>query len=353
MGADGKRKDVSRLRRSHLDVPGITRRRCGKGFHYSWSNGAPVVDEATRSRIKGLAVPPAWTDVWICPWPNGHIQAIGVDSAGRRQYKYHDVWRAHHDREKFERALRFAGCLPDLRASVHQELQHSELDRPRVLAAVVRLLDLGAFRIGGMEYAETNETYGLVSLLRTHVRVNRDHLCFDYPAKGSLERVFETEDADVAEVVSALKRRRSDDGQLFAFKDGRRWHPLRTEDVNTHIKQVCEEDCSAKDFRNWSATVLTSALLAVSAESASARGQRRVVREAVEQVAIHLGNTPTVCRSSYIDPRVIDRFASGSTIPSRLAERMLRDLSNPMARQAVEAALMKLLGPAQTEAVAA
>ena len=195
---------MSRLRRSDLDVPGITRRRCGKGFHYRWSSGAPVVDEATRSRIKGLAVPPAWADVWICPWPNGHIQAIGVDSAGRRQYKYHDVWRADRDREKFERALRFAGCLPDLRASVHQELQHSELDRPRVLAAVVRLLDLGAFRIGGMEYAETNETYGLVSLLRTHVRVNGDQLCFDYPAKGSLERVFETEDADVAEVVSAL-----------------------------------------------------------------------------------------------------------------------------------------------------
>ena len=290
--------------------------------------------------------------MWICPWPNGHIQAIGVDAAGRRQYRYHDVWREHRDREKFERALRFARGLPELRTAIGRDLKHSELDRPRVLAAVLRLLDLGAFRIGGMEYVETNETYGLVSLRRTHVRIKGDLLCFSYPAKGSLERVFETRDAAVADVLSALKRRRSTDGQLFAFKDGLRWRPLRTEDVNTHIKEACDPECSAKDFRNWSATVLVSALLAVSPAS-SGRVQRRVVKEAVEQVAIQLGNTPTVCRTSYIDPRVIDRFSSGSTVPSRLAERMLSDASNPMARQAVEAALIKLLGAPEARAQAA
>lgn len=342
-----------RLRRSDLAAPGIHRRRCGKGFHYRWPDGSPVVDEATLSRIKHVAVPPAWRDVWICPWPNGHIQAIGVDAAGRRQYRYHDLWRAHRDREKFERALRFAECLPNLRATIGRDLQRPALDRPRVLAAAVRLLDLGAFRIGGMEYAETNETYGLVSLLRTHVRIRGDVLCFDYPAKGSLERVFETRDAAVAEVVCTLKRRRSTDDQLFAFKDGGHWHPLRTEDVNAHIKQTCDQDCSAKDFRNWSATVLMSALLAVSPEQTSGRGQRRAVKEAIEQVAVRLGNTPTVCKSSYIDPRVIDRYSAGWTIPSRLAQRMLRDPSNPMARQAVEAALMNLLGPAEAEAAAA
>lgn len=335
---------MSRLRRSDLAIPGILRRRCGRGFHYRWSNGARVADEATLSRIKKLAIPPAWTDVWICPWPNGHIQALGVDAAGRRQYRYHDLWRAHRDREKFERALRFAECLPNLRAEVNRDLRHRALDRPRVLAAVVRLLDLGAFRIGGMEYAETNETYGLVSLLRTHVRIKGDLLCFDYPAKGSLERVFETKDAAVAEVVSALKRRRSTDGQLFAFKDGSHWRTLRTEDVNGLIKQACDQDCSAKDFRNWCATVLVSALLAVSPPVTSGRGQRRAVKEAVEQVAVQLGNTPTVCRSSYIDPRVIDHYSSGSTIPSKLAKRMLHDASNPMARQAVETALAELLG---------
>ena len=344
---------VSRIRRSDLAAAGIHRRRCGKGFHYRWSNGAPVVDEATLSRIKKLAVPPAWTDVWICPWPNGHIQAIGVDDAGRRQYRYHDVWRSHRDREKFERALRFAECLPDLRATVRRDLLHPSLDRERVLAAIVRLLDLGAFRIGGMEYAETNETYGLVSLLRTHVRIKGDLLCFDYPAKGSLERVMETKDAAVAEVVSALKRRRSTDGQLFAFKDGAHWRPLRTEDVNAHIKQACDQDCSAKDFRNWSATVFIAALLAVAPANTSGRGQRRAVKAAVEQVAIHLGNTPTVCRSSYIDPRVIDRYTSGSTISSTLAKRWLDDAANPMARQAVEVALMKLLGATKARAVAA
>jgi DNA topoisomerase I len=151
-----------------------------KGFSYHWSNGAPVLDEATRSRIKKLAVPPAWTDVWICPWPNGHIQAIGVEYAGRRQYRYHDVWRTHRDREKFDRALRFAECLPDLRATASRDLLHRSLDRERVLAVIIRLLDVGAFRIGGMEYAERDETYGLVSLLRTHVRIKGDLLCFDY-----------------------------------------------------------------------------------------------------------------------------------------------------------------------------
>ena len=344
---------MARLRRSDLSVPGIRRRRCGKGFHYRWSNGASVVDESTLSRIKTLAVPPAWTDVWICPWPNGHIQAIGVDAAGRRQYRYHDVWRAHRDREKFERAVRFAEHLPQLRAAVSRDLQESGLDRARVLATVIRLLDLGAFRIGGSEYADTHESYGLVSLLRTHVRIKGDLLCFDYPAKGSLERVFEARDEAVADVVSALKRRRSTDGQLFAFKNGVRWRPLRTDDVNALIKQACDADCSAKDFRNWSATVLMSALLAVAPTATSGRGQRRTVKEAVEQVAVQLGNTPTVCKSSYIDPRAIDCYLSGLTISSRLAGRMLEKWSNPMARQAVETELIGLLGAAEVGALAA
>jgi DNA topoisomerase I len=311
------------------------------------------VDEITRSRIKKLAVPPAWTEVWICPWPNGHIQAIGVDAAGRRQYRYHDVWRAHRDREKFERALRFAEALPQLRAAVCQELQSDEVDRNRVLAAIVRLLDLGAFRIGGMEYAESNETYGLVSLLRTHVRVKGDLLCFAFPAKGSLERVFETRDAEVAAVVSALKRRRAADRQLFAFKDGGRWHLLRTEDVNAHIKLECGEDCSAKDFRNWSATVLAAALLSVSQAATSGRARRRVVKEVVEQVAVQLGNTPAVCKASYIDPRVMDRYSDGVVIPTKLAKSMLQSPPSPVAREAVETAVMDLLGTAESEALAA
>jgi DNA topoisomerase I len=312
-----------------------------------------VVDEATLSRIKSLAVPPAWTEVWICPWPNGHIQAIGLDAAGRRQYRYHDVWRVHRDREKFERALRFAEHLPHLRAAVSRDLQGCGIGRARVLAAVVRLLDLGAFRIGGMEYAETHESYGLVSLRRTHVRIKGDLLCFDYPAKGSLEREFEARDGAVAEVVSTLKRRRSEDGQLFAFKDGLRWRSLRTDDVNTLIKQACDPDCSAKDFRNWSATVLMSALLATAPAAASGRGQRRTVKDAVEHVAIQLGNTPSVCKSSYIDPRVMDCYLAGVTISSKLSERVLGQWSNPMARQAVETALIELLGSTEVGAQAA
>jgi DNA topoisomerase I len=345
---------VPRLRRSDLTAPGILRRRCGKGFQYRWSTGAPVLDEATRSRIRKLAIPPAWTDVWVCPWPNGHIQAIGVDAAGRRQYRYHDVWREHRDREKFERALRFANDLPRLRASVSQDLRRNELDRQRVLAALIRLLDLGAFRIGGMEYAETNETYGLVSLRREHVRVRDSVLAFQFPAKGSLERAFETTDVDVAEIIAVLKRRRAvDHHQLFAYKDGSGWHPMRTEDVNAHIKERCGPEYTAKDFRNWSATVLAASHLALAPVATSERARRRTVKGAVEAVAAHLGNTPAVCRSSYIDPRVIDRFAVGATISARAAKRMLRDQTNPMARQQAEAALVELLGAPEPGVLAA
>lgn len=298
-------------------------------------------------------MPPAWTDVWICPWPNGHIQAIGVDAAGRRQYRYHDVWRTHRDREKFDRALSFAETLPHLRAAVSRDLEHADPDRARVLAGVVRLLDLGAFRIGGREYAETNETYGVVSLRRSHVKVKGDLLCFEFPAKGAAERDFETSDAAVARLVATLKRRRSSDDQLFAFKEGAHWYPLRTEDVNAHIKEKCGSECSAKDFRNWSATVLAAAYLAESPAPTSMRGQKRALKTAVEHVAVHLGNTPTVCKSSYIDPRVIDAYSNGSTISSRLAQRMLDDISNPMARQSVETALLDLLGSGQARAKAA
>lgn len=328
-------------------MPGIVRRRCGRGFSYRWRDGQKVLHDDTLTRIRKLAVPPAWTDVWICPWPNGHIQAIGTDAAGRRQYRYHDTWRVHRDREKFDRALRFAQDLPRLRATVARDLQHARPDRSRVLAAIVRLLDLGAFRIGGREYAETNETYGIVSLQRSHVRVKGNTMTFDFPAKGSLERVFAARDPEVARLVQLLKKRRSGDAQLFQYKVDGRWRPVRTEDVNDYIKEECGRDYSAKDFRNWTATVLSAALFASRPAPSSLRRQRRAVSEVVAEVAIHLGNTPAVCRASYIDPRVIDRFSTGSTIKPKLAARMT-DGSNAMtdtfARQAVESAVVSLIG---------
>ncbi len=328
-------------------MPGIARRRYGRGFSYRWWDGHKVVDDDTLDRIRKLAVPPAWTNVWICPWPNGHIQAIGTDAAGRRQYRYHDTWRVHRDREKFDRALRFAQDLPRLRATVARDLQHDGPDRSRVLAAIVRLLDLGAFRIGGREYAETNETYGVVSLQRAHVRVKGHTMTFDFPAKGSLERVFAARDPEVAQVVRLLKKRRGGDAQLFQYKVDGRWRPVRTEDVNDYIKEECGPDYSAKDFRNWTATVLAAALFAGRPAPASHRRQRRAVSDVVAEVAIHLGNTPAVCRSSYIDPRVIDRFSTGSTVRPKLAARLTeksKGMTDTFGRQAVESAVVALIG---------
>jgi DNA topoisomerase IB len=349
---EGNGRAVARLRRSDLGAPGIVRRRCGKGFHYRWHNGAPVADPETQERIRALAIPPAWKDVWICPWPNGHIQAVGVDAAGRRQYRYHDTWRAHRDREKFDRALEFAQDLPRLRATVERDLRRPGADRRRVLAAVVRLLDLGAFRVGGMEYVEANDTYGLVTLRKSHVRLSGDTMHFEYPAKCSIERVFATADADVLPVVRSLRRRRSGSDQLFAYKDKGHWVDLRSDDVNAYIKEECGERYSAKDFRNWTATVLAAALVSECPVPRSQAELRRGVNGVVKEVAEHLGNTPAVCRSSYIDPRIFDRYAGGSTISSRLAARLAGELTNG-GRAAVESAVVDLLADDGRQAVAA
>lgn len=185
---------MGRLRRSNFSASGISRRRRGRGFSYAYPDGQPVTDPQTLDRIRRLAIPPAWRNVWICQWPNGHIQAVGTDAAGRRQYRYHNEWRARRDREKFERVLEFARILPTVRQVVERDLAEPGLVRSRVLAAIVRLLDVGLFRIGGEEYAEEHETFGVTSLHKTHVRIEEDLLCFDYPAKGSIERMLEVRD---------------------------------------------------------------------------------------------------------------------------------------------------------------
>jgi DNA topoisomerase IB len=341
---------MARLRKSHSAGPGISRRRRGKGFSYAYPDGQAVTDEATLERIRRLAVPPAWVDVWICPWPNGHIQAIGTDAAGRRQYRYHDDWRVHQDREKFERVLAFAAVLPRLRRKVAADLAGEGLGRDRVLAAIVRLLDVGCFRIGGEEYAAEHETFGVASLRKEHVTIRKGVMAFDYPAKGSIERALEVRDPISQEVVAALRRRRSGGPNLFAYQDGRRWVAVHADDVNMYIKAVVGEQYSAKDFRTWSATVLAAAALAgQEVVPASRTGRRRAVAAAVAAVAEQLGNTPAVCRSAYIDPRVIDRFDSGETIADRLTQLPpLVDLPQNDRRRSIEEAVIDLLdGPAQ------
>ena len=305
-----------RLRRSNYEKPGITRQRRGKGFSYTHPDGRRVEDAETLDRIRALAVPPAWTDVWISPWPNGHIQAVGTDKAGRRQYRYHDQWRVHRDREKFERVLDFAAVLPDVRARITRDLAEEGLGRDRVLAAIVRLLDVGLFRVGSEEYAREHETFGVTSLHREHVHIRDGSMVFRYAAKDSKERFIEIRDDDVRPVVDSLRRRRSGGPHLFAYKEDREWIEVHAHDANAYIKDAAGgEEFSAKDFRTWSATVLAAAALA---ENGAANGgkkeRKRAVVSAIAEAAEYLGDTPAVARSSYVDPRVIDRFEHGETI---------------------------------------
>ena len=309
---------MPRLRRSDSSGPGIARRRRGRGFSYAHPDGTSVTDQKTLDRIRALAVPPAWTQVWICPWPNGHIQAVGTDAAGRRQYRYHDQWREERDREKFDRTVDFATGLPKLRARVRRDLAEKGLNRKRVVAAIVRLLDVGLFRIGGEEYADEHETFGISSLRKEHVSFRKGVMVFRYEAKGSIERIIEVRDGPTREVVAALHRRRTGGPNLFAYKQGRRWVEIHAHDVNDYIKEALGDQFSAKDFRTWSGTVLAAAALAENEPVSEHRARRKAVTQAVAKVAEHLGNTPAVSRSAYIDPRVVERFEEGKTIGDSL-----------------------------------
>ncbi len=255
---------MSRLRRANCSGPGITRRRRGRGFEYLDELGGRVEDPEVLQRIRELVIPPAWSDVWICPYPTGHIQAIGTDVAGRRQYRYHDKWRQRRDQEKFDEMLAFARALPHVRKVAAKHVKLSGMPRERVLACAVRLLDRGFFRIGGEDYAEQNQTYGLATMQKRHVTVGEGGLItFDYEAKGGKQQVQSLVDPDVCEVISELKRRRSG-RELLAYKPNGRWVDVRSADINSYIKEVTGADFSAKDFRTWSATVLAAVGLAVS-----------------------------------------------------------------------------------------
>jgi DNA topoisomerase-1 len=283
--------------------------------------GDPVTDLETLDRIAKLVIPPAWRDVWICPWPHGHIQAVGTDSAGRRQYRYHDAWRILRDKQKFERVLEFGRALPALRAEVDRDLHAEGAGRDRVLAGAVRLLDLGFFRIGGEQYAHENETFGIATVRKEHVTVGNGVVTFDYPAKGSIQRVVTVSDAAAIELIQVLRRRRGGSEKLLAYKDGARWCNAKSDDVNAYIREAAGGEYSAKDFRTWSATVLAAVELATAADMGpmSKSARKRAARQAVETVSEHLGNTPAVCRASYIDPKIFDRFDSGQTIYEDLA----------------------------------
>jgi DNA topoisomerase I len=335
---------MTRLRRSRFDVVCIQRRRSGHGFQYRWSTGERLTDRVEIARIQNLAIPPAWSDVWICPWPHGHIQAVGFDGAGRRQYRYHNEWRRQRDLEKFSRMVEFGLSLPALRSQVERDISLPSFPRQRVLALGVRLLDIGMFRVGGEEYAEAHDTYGLATLEKRHVKLTGDTATFDYSAKGGKERLLTLSDPEVVELIDALKRRRGGGDDLLAWRDGRRWKDVRSVDINDYIKEVSGGPFTAKDFRTWSASLLAAVLLATEPPVVSQNVRTRQIARVVRQVAEALGNTPAVCRASYIDPRIFDHYEHGESVRSTIADLGNRiDQLSPAALCGIERAVIELL----------
>ena len=330
---------MPRLRRVDCAGPGIGRRRRGKGFSYVDEHGRPVQDQEALDRVRSLAIPPAWEDVWISPHANGHLQAVGTDAAGRRQYLYHPVWREHRDRQKFDEMLRFARALPPARRRWRRTLGGKGLSRDRVLAFAVALLDRGLFRIGSEEYAN-NGSHGLATLRRRHVTLNgNDRLAFDYEGKSGQHQELEVRDRALRRVAAELLGVRSRGGRFLVYPNDRGWHEVHADEVNAFLKQLVGDEFSAKDFRTWHATVLAAVSVATAEPPRSVTARRRVVSTAIRDVAAALGNTPAVCRASYVDPRVFDRFRAGHTIDPSLVGRATSDAS----RELVEAAVRDLL----------
>lgn len=292
--------------------PGIRRKRAGKHFSYIAPNGERVSDAKTLGRIKSLAIPPAWTDVWICPSPNGHIQATGRDVKGRKQYRYHPRWRETRDETKYTRMIAFAEILPIIRDTTNRELSMPTLKREKVLATVVQLLDATAIRVGNEEYARDNQSFGLTTLRATHVDVEGSEIHFHFRGKSGKEHAIDVRDRRLAR---ALQRLQDLPGQeVFQYLDGGQRHSVDSGDVNDYIRQITGENFTAKDFRTWHGTVSAAQALRSAGPFGSETEAKHNVVKAIEVAAGHLGNTPSICRKSYVHPAVINAYMDGSLI---------------------------------------
>lgn len=333
-----------RLRRTSPDQPGWTRRGAGRGFVYLDEHGERLPAEEVE-RVRSLAIPPAWRDVWITPFPNGHLQAVGTDAAGRRQYLYHPQWRSRRDAAKFDRVLDFGRALAKARPRVRDDLARDGMPLERACALAVRLLDLGCFRIGNDVYADANGSFGLTTLRRDHVTRRGDTLVFAFTGKSGVDHRIEIADEPVTRAVETLRRRRDDSETLLACRNGA-WRSLTSAMVNEYVRDITGMDATAKDFRTWHATVLAAAEIASGADELERSGRggvtrrRRVVSDAMREVAAFLGNTPTLARTSYVDPRVVSAFDEGRTI----AAAVRRSHPSDEARQeALERATRRLI----------
>ena len=311
---------------------------------YRSFDGSRVEDPEVLERIRALAIPPAWTEVWIAADELSHVQAAGTDASGRRQYRYHRAWQARRSIQKFRHVEAFAASLPALRDRIDEDLRRRGLPRERVLACAARLLDEGSFRIGGEVYAERNGSFGLATMRRSHVRIEGDRATFDYTAKSGKRRVHTVRDRRAIRVLRALLEREGGGRELLAYQDESGWHDVRSSDINAYLKDGLVEPATAKDFRTWQATVLAAVKVAGSPPPTSPAAARGLERRVVREVAEVLGNTPAVCRGSYIDPRVFDRLREGVTIADRLARiAPARGRWSRAHREAVEDAVLELL----------
>ena len=334
---------VSGLVRSDPHGPGITRVRGADGFRFCGPSGARITDGPTLERIRALRIPPAWENVWISADPLGHIQATGVDSKGRTQYEYHQLWREQRDAQKFSHMLRFASALPGLRMAAQHDLRRRGLNRDRVSAGVVRLIDLGLFRIGEERYAELDHHYGATTLEKRHVRVTRESVTFDYIAKAGKQRTITVRDRTVLPTVRALIHSDNGHDALFCYEQDDAWHPLHSRDVGHYLATRAGGHYTAKEFRTWNATVLMALVLANAGPTATPRGRQRVITASVKEVARWLGDTPAVARASYIDPRLISRYESEGGLPGIPA--LPPGLPVPAGTETAVAALLAASGP--------
>lgn len=324
------------------DEPGITRRRRGKGFSYLKPGGERVTDQRERRRLDALAIPPAYREVWICTSPKGHLQATGRDEKGRKQYLYHPRWREIRDGAKYCRMLAFGDILPALRRRVAQDMALPGLPRDKVLAVVVTLLETTLIRVGNTQYARSNQSYGLTTLRKKHVEVEGDTVTFEFTGKSGKDWHIEVEDPRVAEVVAACED--VPGYNLFKyFDEAGDKQVVESSDVNDYLRRISGKDITAKDFRTWAGTVLAAmALQAFEAFDTETQAKKNVVR-AIENVAKQLGNTPTICRASYVHPEVIDAYFDGALAAAmkERAEEKLKALEGLRPEEAAVLAFLK------------
>jgi DNA topoisomerase I len=309
----------AQLRYVHDSMPGITRRNARNGFDYHLPDESLVRDIATLKRIRKLAIPPAWTDVWICRDPNGHLQATGRDQRGRKQYRYHLRWREVRDEAKYGKLLIFARVLPFIRARIEEDLKRPGLTRERVLAAVVRLMELTLFRVGNSEYARTNKSFGLTTLRDRHVRVEGSHIHLSFRGKSGNRYESDINDRRLARIIKGC--RDLPGYELFQYLDEEgNQHVVGSEEVNAYLREITGEDITAKDFRTWSGTQLAAKALQGFRDLETESKRKKAIVRAVEKVAKHLGNTPAICRRCYIHPAIFDGYLDGTLLEALAAK---------------------------------